>query len=193
MLWVIIRYRRRDDALPPQKHYNIPMEIAYTVIPLLDRASCCSPSPFVTVDAIDDSDADARPRRRRDRVPVAVAVRLPRHAASPSPAADGENPELVLPASSTVRFDLASPRRDPLVLDPGVPLQARHDPGQRRARSVSTSPTSPGHYPNTGVCAEFCGLDHASMRFSVRILPPDEFEAWLADQRADSAAAEEAT
>jgi heme/copper-type cytochrome/quinol oxidase subunit 2 len=28
------------------------------------------------------------------------------------------------------------------------------------------------------VCAEFCGLDHTSMRFSVRIVSPDEFTAW---------------
>jgi heme/copper-type cytochrome/quinol oxidase subunit 2 len=35
-----------------------------------------------------------------------------------------------------------------------------------------------GAYLNTGVCAEFCGLDHTSMRFSVRIVTPAEFEQW---------------
>ena len=28
-------------------------------------------------------------------------------------------------------------------------------------------------------CAEFCGLDHTSMRFDVRIVSPDEFTKWL--------------
>jgi heme/copper-type cytochrome/quinol oxidase subunit 2 len=34
------------------------------------------------------------------------------------------------------------------------------------------------------VCAEFCGLDHTSMRFSVRIVTPDEFDRWLAEEAA---------
>ena len=33
------------------------------------------------------------------------------------------------------------------------------------------------------MCAEFCGLDHHKMRFSVRIVTPDEFEQWLQEQR----------
>ena len=34
----------------------------------------------------------------------------------------------------------------------------------------------------TGRCAEYCGLDHATMDFEVRAVPGDEFDAWLADQ-----------
>jgi cytochrome c oxidase subunit II len=33
-------------------------------------------------------------------------------------------------------------------------------------------------------CAEYCGLDHASMDFEVRAVPADEFDAWLADEAA---------
>lgn len=35
----------------------------------------------------------------------------------------------------------------------------------------------PGTY--RGICAEFCGRDHAHMRFEVEAVPPDEFETWL--------------
>lgn len=38
-----------------------------------------------------------------------------------------------------------------------------------------------------GQCAEFCGHQHAHMRLLVVAQPPDEFEAWLADQRAPAA------
>ena len=34
-----------------------------------------------------------------------------------------------------------------------------------------------------GQCAEFCGHQHAKMRFSVTALPEDEFQAWLSTQR----------
>ena len=33
-------------------------------------------------------------------------------------------------------------------------------------------------------CLEFCGLNHWSMYFSVRVVPEDEYDAWLDEQRA---------
>src|SRR5436190_13856889 len=33
ILFVIIVFRKRNDELPPQVHYNIPIEILYTVLP----------------------------------------------------------------------------------------------------------------------------------------------------------------
>jgi cytochrome c oxidase subunit 2 len=37
-----------------------------------------------------------------------------------------------------------------------------------------------------GHCAEFCGLQHARMRFLVVAQPPEEFERWLTEQAAPS-------
>jgi cytochrome c oxidase subunit 2 len=34
-----------------------------------------------------------------------------------------------------------------------------------------------------GECAEFCGLDHAYMNFTVRVVPAAQFQAWLSSQR----------
>lgn len=39
----------------------------------------------------------------------------------------------------------------------------------------------PGVY--RGVCAEYCGTQHAKMAFEVIALPPDEFDAWVADRQ----------
>jgi cytochrome c oxidase subunit 2 len=38
----------------------------------------------------------------------------------------------------------------------------------------------PGTY--RGQCAEFCGVFHSRMPFSIRAVPEAEFVAWLADQ-----------
>lgn len=46
--------------------------------------------------------------------------------------------------------------------------------------------TRPGLYQV--LCAEYCGLDHSMMRGEVVVLPPAEFDAWLADQRSNSRA-----
>ncbi|MDQ3511938.1 MAG: cytochrome c oxidase subunit II [Pseudomonadota bacterium] len=34
--------------------------------------------------------------------------------------------------------------------------------------------------PISGQCAEFCGLEHAHMRFDVLVIPPAQFDDWLA-------------
>jgi cytochrome c oxidase subunit 2 len=43
----------------------------------------------------------------------------------------------------------------------------------------------PGRY--RGQCAEFCGLQHAHMSFTVQADPPERFRAWLAAQRQPAA------
>jgi cytochrome c oxidase subunit 2 len=48
---------------------------------------------------------------------------------------------------------------------------------------LDVTPTEEGAY--IGRCAEFCGLDHWAMYFSVRVVPRAEYEAWLDEQRAD--------
>ena len=61
-------------------------------------------------------------------------------------------------------------------------------PGQENEFDVDVLDRT-GDFPNTGVCAEFCGLDHAYMRFDVRIVTPAEFQAWAAEHAQQSQAA----
>jgi cytochrome c oxidase subunit 2 len=186
MLWVIIRYRRRSEDLPPQKHYNLPMEITYIVIPLIVVLGLFVVT-FVTVDAIDDTDPDP------DLVVEVIAFQWQWQFDYPDSGVritgtPGENPELVLPASTTVRFDLTSLDVIHSFWIPAFRFKRDIIPGTPGTFRVDIADVA-GYYPNTGVCAEFCGLDHTTMRFSLRILPPDEFEEWLADQGATQAGA----
>jgi cytochrome c oxidase subunit II len=92
---------------------------------------------------------------------------------------------LVLPAGATVQFDLES--IDVVHSFWLTVFRFKRDaiPGSPSSFRVDMDDTT-GFFPNAGVCAEFCGLDHALMRFSVRILPPAEFDAWL-DERQEEA------
>ena len=40
----------------------------------------------------------------------------------------------------------------------------------------------------TGRCAEYCGLDHATMDFEIQAMPADEFDAWLDEAAVDDGA-----
>jgi cytochrome c oxidase subunit II len=61
---------------------------------------------------------------------------------------------------------------------PELQVKEDHIPGT--VNQLWLEADRPGRY--RGQCAEFCGLQHAHMRFEVVAQPPDEFEDWLADQ-----------
>jgi cytochrome c oxidase subunit 2 len=56
-------------------------------------------------------------------------------------------------------------------------------PGQ--TNSFWLQADNPGEYK--GICAEFCGTQHAKMLFLVVAQPPDEFAAWLEQQQQPAA------
>jgi cytochrome c oxidase subunit 2 len=183
MLWVIVRYRRRSGVLPPQKHYNLRMEITYIVVPLAIVLVLFGIT-VVSLDEIGGADADAE--EGADLVVEVVAFQwqwqfhYPQHGVTVT-GGPSENPELVLPASSAIRFDLTALDVIHSFWIPAFRFKRDMIPGSPGSFRVDVADVA-GYYPNSGVCAEFCGLDHASMRFSVRILAREEFDAWITQQ-----------
>ncbi len=57
-----------------------------------------------------------------------------------------------------------------------------------RVRICGLKVSQPGVY--RGVCAEFCGDQHAKMALHVVAVAPDEFDRWLAAQSAPADRAE---
>jgi cytochrome c oxidase subunit II len=181
MAFVIVRYRRRrDPSLPPQTHYNIPVEVLYTVVPFVVVAVLFGLT-VVSLDRVDDPGGEA------DLVVAVTAFQWQWQFDYPSGARSvgvgDEVPELVLPASSVVRFELTSLDVVHSFWIPGFRFKRDVIPGDPTSFQVEVGDRT-GSFPNTGVCAEFCGLDHHKMKFSVRVVTPDEFEDWLATQPA---------
>ncbi len=180
---IVVRFRKRDDELPRQKHYNIPAEVAYTVIPLLVVIGLFAAS-FSTTRAIDRIDDQP------DLVVDVTAFQWQWEFGYPDAGVtivgdDLVDPVLVLPAGASVRFDMTS--LDVIHSFWITSFRFKRDiiPGRPASFVVRLGDDVAGWYPNAGVCAEFCGLDHTSMRFSLLIMAPAEFEAWLTDQPTD--------
>jgi cytochrome c oxidase subunit 2 len=183
LLFVVVRYRRRSSALPRQRRENIPVEITYTVVPLLVVIGLFAVT-FASVQALEEVDDDP------DLTVEVVGFQWQWQFTYPDSGvrvigSDGELPELVLPTGARVQFDLTSVDVIHSFWIPGFRYKRDLFPGQTQVFQVDVGDT-PGDYPNSGVCAEFCGLDHDAMRFSVRIVTPDEFDAWL-QQRSEEA------
>lgn len=182
VVWVVVRYRRRSSELPPQRRELIPVEVAYTLVPLLIVGVLFAVT-FVSVEAIDEVDDDA------DLVVEVIGFQWQWQFDYPASGVsvvgtETQRPELVLPAGATVRFDLTSIDVIHSFWIPGFRYKRDLFPGQTQTFQVDVGDTT-GDFPDTGVCAEFCGLDHTRMRFDVRIVSPDEFAAWEAEQLAE--------
>jgi cytochrome c oxidase subunit 2 len=95
---------------------------------------------------------------------------------------------LTIPAGRPVRALLTS--RD-VIHSFFVPaFRVKQDAIPARYTQTWFEATKPGRYEV--FCAEYCGLSHSMMRAEVVVLEPDEFDAWLADQRRGLAARQDA-
>lgn len=184
LVFVLLRFRRRNDQVPPQKPYNIPIEIAYTVAPLIIVAVLFAFSWRTESDISavgDDADVSVRVvgfqwqwqfNYLDERGDVEVQI---------IGDGTGEAPEMVLPVDSTVRLDLVANDVNHSFWVPSFLEKRDLIPGIENVIEVDT--TRLGTYP--GRCAEFCGLDHWRMNFSVRIVSQAEYADWLAERRSD--------
>jgi cytochrome c oxidase subunit 2 len=180
ILYVLLRYRERgdDDAVPNQNDFNLPLEIAYTVTPVLVVAGLFAFSVAVERDATDLT---------RDPAVVVEVVGfqwqwrftyLEEGISLIGTPEDGP-PELVLPAGEVVRLRLRSDDVNHAFWVPNFLEKRDVIPGVHN--EVDLTPTRTGTY--VGRCAEFCGLDHWRMGFTVRIVAPEDYAAWVAAEQ----------
>jgi len=96
--------------------------------------------------------------------------------------------EMVVPTDTTVTLDVVS---QDVVHSWWIPqLGGKVDAVPGLVNHTWFKIPHPGVY--RGECAELCGRRHADMIATVRAVPPAQFEAWLAQRRADIVAAERA-
>ncbi len=178
ILWSVLRYRARGGGLPPQTRSNIPVEILYTLVPVA----------IVVALFVLSYRAEVRVERPTDRPAVTVEVtafdwswRFDYRGTDVSVIGTPDAPpEMVLPVGRPVRIELTSTDvihafyvRDFLFKRDAIP-------GRRTSFDLTLDRAGVFR----GQCAEFCGLDHYRMRFTVRGVPGQDFDAWLLSQEA---------
>lgn len=188
LIFMAFRFRRRDtdNELPTQTHGHNLLEVGWTLIPavivaglfiasmsVLFRVEAKSETPAVTVDVIgfqwqwtfeypDYTDAAGEP--------VSLT------------GAGVDGPEMVLPIGETVRFRLHA---QDVIHSFYVPQFFRKlDVIPGRVNEFEQVIVQPGTYG--GQCAEFCGLAHADMYFTVRAVERSEFDAWIAQAQEEA-------
>lgn len=92
--------------------------------------------------------------------------------------------EIRIPTNTTVRLRMESADVIHSVWAPQLAGKIDMIPGQTTYLDIDAEEA--GEY--LGQCAEFCGLQHARMRFLVIAMEPDDFDAWLEAETAPAAA-----
>ncbi|WP_345563550.1 cytochrome c oxidase subunit II [Nonomuraea rosea] len=197
IVWAAIFHRKRKTTkaeLPPQVRYNLPIEMLYTLIPLV------MVSVFFFFTARDSAvltrvDGDARVKVKVEafqwswRFTTTVDGKTLQPVAGMPVSDYHQGPQLVLPVNSKVEFDLST---DDVIHSFWVPaFLFKRDviPGIREdnpgRKFEITTLNKPEVY--AGRCAELCGVDHSRMLFSVKLVPQQEFDQYIATNQAGSA------
>lgn len=174
----IVRSRRSRRREPNHKPDDNPKELAYVIV-LAGILAGLYFFTFRTGQEVDELSADPGLTVQATGFQWGWRFRYP--GVAESIGGTWRNPpELVLPAQTTVRIEGTS---TDVIHSFFVPyLRFKRDLFPRQVARFDVRFDEPGTY--AGHCAEFCGLEHARMDFSVRVLPPARFQAWLARRRA---------
>jgi cytochrome c oxidase subunit 2 len=177
IFYSLLRWRRRrndDGSIPPQFHSNPGIEITGVVIPIIiviglfyvtyireGVVDFLKPHPYATVDVT--------------AYRWSWQFRYPGHPIVINGTANNP-PTLVMPEGKLTQINLYSSDVVHSFWVPSFLFKRDATPGYTMHFQVT--PTSTGIF--RGECVEYCGLDHALMVFSVKVVPAPVYDRWLA-------------
>ena len=191
IFYVMVKFRRRsDDEVPRQTRYNLPLEVFYTIAPVLmvivfffhtvrvqDVMTELDTPPDVTVEVtgqqwswtfnhgVGEQNADATGE------PDDYAYESYVYTSGDA----NEIPTLVIPVDQRIQFNLRSPD---VIHNFGVPsFLTRMDVIPGRINKLQVTPTVEGDF--LGKCYELCGVYHSRMLFNVEVVSQEEYDAYL--------------
>ena len=189
-IWCMVAYRRKKDdtGLPPQLRYNVPIELLYTIVPVMmigvlfyftarDEAVLLDTSakPDYTINVVGkqwswdfnyvDSDAYETGIQAQLTGQEGVEKTLPNLYL-----VKGKRVEFVLTARDVIHSFWVPAFQQKLDLIPG------------KVNRLQIVPTTEGTYE--GKCAELCGQYHATMLFNVKVVSQEEYDKQMANLKA---------
>lgn len=176
-LFAILRYRRRpgDETLPRQVHGNLAYEVTWTGLPIVTIIGLL----VLTVLVLNSFDQAVQ-------ATAGAEIRVTAHRWGwrfeyPDDGVRVEGiglpgPEVYVPVGEPVRVTLTGEDVVHAFFVPEFLFKKDAIPGRQNVFAFTVE--EPGRYG--GQCAEFCGIYHSRMPFTVVAVARAEYEAWLA-------------
>lgn len=190
IFYCVVRYRRRSESeIPVQLRYNLPIEIFYTVAPVMMVIVFF----FFTVQTQDDvlhAPKDLAAANAQADVNITVVgqqwswtfnytkgstvLSEPVWEAGTPADKGGNGPTLWLVKGQSVSFDLYSPDVIHSFWVPAFLFKMDVVPGREKQNHFTLTPDRTGTFD--GRCAELCGLYHSRMLFNVKVTDQASFD-----------------
>ncbi len=173
IVWAVVRYRRRGDRIPEQVQYHLPLEVAYTVVPILiviglfaatlvvENKAVANPSTNVVVNV------NAFQWGWQFTYPGSNALVYGQTT---------QSPEMVLPVNENVHFNLTSTDVVHGFYVSQFNFSRYALPGV--VNQFTIRPTQTGTF--FGQFTQLCGLYHSLMFFRVKVVTDSQYSQWLA-------------
>lgn len=189
LLFIIVRFRRRAqgaDYRPPQWHGNTMLEVVWTILPALLMVWI----GWISFEVLQRDFGQPAAATSSDELNIAVeghqfgwTYTYPEGFTVTSEGQQAAQNPMVIPTGRLVRLRLTS---SDVIHSWWVPeLMGKTDtvPGYDNFSWIRVD--RPGQW--RGQCAELCGVGHYSMEVRVKAVSPDEYEDWVAEQKAKAA------
>jgi cytochrome c oxidase subunit II len=179
--WAVLRYRARDDdPLPRQTRGNTRLEVAWTALPALTIAALFVAT--VTVLArVDDTERPAGVEIDVTGFRWGWSFSYPANGVTVSGVRE-PGPEVYVPVGEPILLRLTAADVEHAFFVPRFLFKRDLIPGRENRYEFTVREA--GVYG--GQCAEYCGLYHARMPFTIHAVSRGEFDAWLTAQPAAS-------
>lgn len=194
LVWVIVRYNRRSNPTPAKFAHNTPLEIVWTVIPVLILTVIAAFSfPLLyKYHTVPPADLTVKATGNQwfwsyeypdQKIAEYTSNILPEDKAGAMYKLATTAP-LVVPVNKVTKVLVSGNDVLHAFFIPAFGVQVTAVPG--RVNQVWFKPRTVGTY--YGQCNELCGVDHAFMPIEVKVVTQPEFDAWVAAHATKAAA-----
>ena len=172
IIWAVFRYRRKSDNIPKQSQYHVPLEMVYTIIPVLivfalfaatlvvENKETANPKTNVIIDVL------AFQWGWKFTYPGSNALVYGQTT---------QDPVMVLPVNTDVHINLRSSDVIHGFYVHAFNFSRYALPGVLNQFTIRAENT--GTY--FGQCTQLCGLYHSLMWFRVKVVTQAQYEAWI--------------
>lgn len=188
ILWPAIFHRKKENSeFPRQTQYNIPAEIAYTVIPFIIVAVLFGYTAKAQTEITELSPVTSTEVHDITVNGIQWSWQFTYEEAGEGTTVTGtpaQPPVLYMPLGEKVRFTFTASDVIHSFWVPEFMIQMQNIPGV--SNSLEFTANELGEF--RGFCNILCGRQHAQMRFTVKVVTPSEYDAYIQTLKAGAGA-----